>query len=95
MFLSMLLFASKIQYDNRNAHRDVGVNFGEFTEEMQNEESTENAVAIPMPILDEINQDVQTGTTGSYMTAVQVAVKLLDWGTGTGLDPQEITMAKP
>lgn len=58
--------------------------------EIQKEENTENTVAIPMPILDEINQKVQTGTAGSYMTAVQAAVKLLDWGTGTGLDTQEI-----
>ena len=58
--------------------------------EMQNEECIENTETIPMLILDEINQDVQIGTTGAYMTAVQAAAKMLDWGTGTGLDPQEI-----
>ena len=46
--------------------------------------------SIQMPILDEINQNTSVGTAGAYMTAVQSAVKLLDWGTTTGLDPQEI-----
>ena len=42
------------------------------------------------PILDEIVKNVQVGTAGSFMTAVQAAVKLLDWGTTTGLDTEEI-----
>lgn len=42
------------------------------------------------PILDEIAKNVQVGTAGSFMTAVQAAVKLLDWGTTTGLDTEEI-----
>ena len=49
-----------------------------------------NDSSIQLPILDEINQNKSVGTTGAYMTAVQSAVKLLDWGTTTGLDPQEI-----
>ena len=49
--------------------------------------------SIQLPILDEINQNTSVGTTGAYMTAVQSAVKLLDWGTTTGLDPQEIEEA--
>lgn len=45
------------------------------------------------PILDEIAKNVQVGTAGSFMTAVQAAVKLLDWGTVTGLDTEEIKSA--
>lgn len=56
-------------------------------------ESSSDVTALELPILDEINQTVSIGTTGSYMTAVQAAVKLLDWGTNTGLDPAEIREA--
>jgi len=56
-------------------------------------ESLSNIPALELPILDEINQNVSVGTAGSYMTAVQAAVKLLDWGTNTGLDPAEIREA--
>lgn len=41
-------------------------------------ESSSNIPALELPILDEINQNVSVGTAGSYMTAVQAAVKLLD-----------------
>lgn len=53
-------------------------------------ESSSTVPTLELPILDEINQNVSVGTAGSYMTAVQAAVKLLDWGTNTGLDPAEI-----
>lgn len=56
-------------------------------------ESSSNVPALELPILDEINQAVSIGTAGSYMTAVQAAAKLLDWGTSTGLDPAEIREA--
>ena len=56
-------------------------------------ESSSDVTALELPILDEINQTVSIGTTGSYMTAVQAAAKLLDWGTNTGLDPAEIREA--
>ena len=56
-------------------------------------ESSSDVTALELPILDEINQTVSIGTTGSYMTAVQAAAKLLDWGTNTGLDPTEIREA--
>lgn len=46
--------------------------------------------AIELPILDEVDKTVQVGTAGSSMTAVQGAVKLLDWGVGTGLGADEI-----
>lgn len=49
--------------------------------------------SINLPILAEIEQTVTVGTSGSFMTAVQMAVKLLDWGTNTGLDPEEIRSA--
>ncbi len=48
---------------------------------------------IELPILDEIDQTVLVGTAGSSLTAVQGAVKLLDWGVGTGLDAEEIKAA--
>lgn len=64
-----------------------------MVQEAQPEENAESSSQIDMPILDEINQNVQIRTTGAYMTAVQEAVNLLDWGTGTGLDPQEIKEA--
>lgn len=49
--------------------------------------------SITLPILAEIEQTVTVGTSSSFMTAVQMAVKLLDWGTNTGLDPEEIRSA--
>lgn len=51
------------------------------------------ATALDLPILDEIDALTQVGTAGSFMTAVQSAVKLLDWANNTGLDPQEIKEA--
>ena len=48
---------------------------------------------LQLPILDEINQNTAVGTAGAYLTAVQSAVKLLDWGTATGLDAEEIKAA--
>ena len=50
----------------------------------------------PLPelgILDEIDKNTTVGTAGSSLKAVQSAVMLLDWGTSTGLDPQEIRKA--
>lgn len=46
-----------------------------------------------LPILDEINETVTVGTSGSSLLAVQAAAKLLDWGVNTGLDPAEISDA--
>lgn len=62
-------------------------------ERKQTDGDNESDSSIQMPILDEINQNTSVGTAGAYMTAVQSAVKLLDWGTTTGLDPQEIKEA--
>ena len=45
---------------------------------------------LTLPILDEIDQTVTIGTSGSSLSAVQAAVKLLDWGVNTGLDTEEI-----
>ena len=60
--------------------------------------STSDAVDAPsdvpsvltLPILDEINETVTVGTSGSSLLAIQAAVKLLDWGTNTGLGTEEI-----
>lgn len=45
---------------------------------------------LTLPILDEINETVTVGTAGSYMLAMQAAVKLMDWGMNTGLGADEI-----
>lgn len=65
----------------------------ETSDETECVQGSNNSVGISMSILDEINQNVTVGTTGAYMIAVQEAVKMLDWGVGTGLDPQEIKEA--
>lgn len=49
--------------------------------------------SIELLILDEIDQTVLVGTAGSSLTAVQGAVKLLDWGVATGLDTEEVKTA--
>lgn len=56
-------------------------------------EETEPVTTLTLPILDEMNENVQVGTAGSSLKAVPEAVKLLDWGVGTGLDPEEIRQA--
>ena len=44
-------------------------------------------------LLDEINKDVTTGTVGSYMAAVPIAVKLVNWGVGTEMTTDAISGA--
>lgn len=56
-------------------------------------DTPDDGQTVDLPILDEIDQNVQVGTSSSYMTAVQAAAKLLDWGVDTGLDPEEIRTA--
>lgn len=48
---------------------------------------------LTLPILDEIDQNVPIGTSGSSLLAVQAAAKLLDWGENTGLGADEISDA--
>lgn len=48
---------------------------------------------LTLPILDEINANVTVGTSGSSLSAVRAASKLLDWGVNTGLDTDEISDA--
>ena len=48
---------------------------------------------LTLPILDEIDADVLVGTAGSSLSAVQAAVKLLNWGVDTGLGADEISEA--
>lgn len=57
--------------------------------EISKNESTKSA-SVELAILDEINKNVTVGTAGSFMTAVQSAAKLLDWGTATDLSKKEI-----
>ena len=66
----------------------------EDTGDIGNPENPEDtSAALTLPILDEINSKVQIGTSGSSLIAVQAAVKLLDWGEHTGLEPEEIREA--
>lgn len=48
---------------------------------------------LTLPVLDEIDADVLVGTAGSSLSAVQAAVKLLNWGVDTGLGTDEISEA--
>ena len=48
---------------------------------------------LTLPILDEIDTSVTVGTSGSSLSAVQAAVKLLDWGVNTGLGADEVSDA--
>lgn len=45
---------------------------------------------LQLPILDEIDENVQIGTAGAFLTAVKVAADMLDWGVNTGLDTDEV-----
>ena len=45
---------------------------------------------LTLPILDDIDENVVPGISGSSLRAVQVAVRLLDWGVNTGLGADEI-----
>ena len=66
----------------------------EDTGDIGNPENPEDtSTALTLPILDQINSKVQIGTSGSSLIAVQAAVKLLEWGEHTGLDPEEIREA--
>lgn len=60
----------------------------ETTEQIPDNEQGDSNIS--MPVLDEIDQLVTVGTAGSYLKAVQAAVKLMDWGVGTGLGADEI-----
>ena len=51
------------------------------------------APSLQLPILSQIDENVQPGTAGSSLRAVQSAAALLDWGDATGLDPEEIENA--
>ncbi len=41
-------------------------------------------------VLDEINTDIQAGTTGNGLISVKVAAHLLDWGVGTSMTTDEV-----
>ena len=71
---------------------DDGSTAEQVTEDVQPDTPSEEQT-IELPILDEIDRTVLVGTAGSSLTAVQGAVKLLDWGVGTGLDAEEIKTA--
>ena len=45
---------------------------------------------LTLSILDEIDADVKVGTSGSSLSAVQAAAKLIEWGVNTGLSAKEI-----
>ena len=45
---------------------------------------------LTLPILDEIDATVTVGVSGSSLSAVQAAAKLLDWAAATGLGAEEV-----
>lgn len=45
---------------------------------------------LTLPILDDIDENVTPGISGSSLRAIQTAVRLLDWGVNTGLGADEI-----
>lgn len=62
---------------------DAGTTETPGTEEETTEQTPDNEQGDPnisIPVLDEIDQLVTVGTAGSYLKAVQAAVKLMDWG---------------
>ena len=70
---------------------DTSTALAESTESGENSENASEKLSLP--VLDEIDSKVQIGTSGSSLIAVQAAVKLLEWGEHTGLDPEEIREA--
>ena len=58
--------------------------------ELPTEAPTAAEPVLTLPILDDIDENVIPGISGSSLRAVQVAVRLLDWGVNTGLGTDEI-----
>ena len=58
--------------------------------ELPTEAPTAAEPVLTLPILDDIDENVILGISGSSLRAVQVAVRLLDWGVNTGLGADEI-----
>ena len=52
-----------------------------------------NPSAELVELLEEINRNVTTGTSGSHMAAVPIAVKLVNWGVGTEMTTDAISGA--
>ena len=48
---------------------------------------------LTLPILDEIDEEVKVGISGSSLSAVQAAAGLIEWGMNTGLGASEISDA--
>ena len=65
-----------------------------WTAESDNPAIPDAPVDVPpvltLPILDEIDTSVTVGTSGFSLSAMQAAVRLLDWGVNTGLGANEI-----
>lgn len=53
----------------------------------------ETSEAVELPILDEIDQKTQVGVAGASLKVIPIVVDLMDWGTGTDLDPEAIKKA--
>lgn len=69
---------------------DDGSSHDTAATEAPTEVPTAAAPALTLPILDDIDENVIPGISGSSLRAVQVAVRLLDWGVNTGLGADEI-----
>lgn len=88
-------FADGVTVDLGSATEPSAYRQMELTEFSHQQDAAEEQPDSPLqlPILDEINRNTTVGAAGAYLTAVQSAVKLLDWGTATGLDAEEIKAA--
>ena len=53
----------------------------------------ETSEVVELPILDEIDQKTQVGVAGASLKVIPIVVDLMDWGTGTDLDPEAINGA--
>lgn len=94
LLVTIMLLALSLCACTADTPAPAGDTSGDAPQESSDAPDTpDDGQTVDLPILDEINQNVQVGTSGSYMTAVQAAAKLLDWGVDTGLDPEEIRTA--
>lgn len=80
----------KTDRQNTQSAQQKSTDASETTVPTENEKPQENAVADLRSVLDDVDENATVGIAGSSLRAVQEAVKLLDWGTATELNAEEI-----
>lgn len=75
--------------DTQSVQQEKQQEDADATGQTENESTRESAVAELRSVLDDIDENATVGIAGSSLRAVQEAVKLLDWGTATGLNTEE------